>query len=57
MINKYKCCICFKYFEGYGNNPYPVLKEGECCNECNQKYVIPARISLMKIKEKENESK
>lgn len=40
------CCICGKTIEGYGNNPYPVKEEGECCSECNAKHVIPARIAL-----------
>ena len=41
---KYICCICGKEFEGYGNNPDPVKKEGRCCDECNQKVVIPKRM-------------
>ena len=43
-----KCCICGKeIFEGYGNNPWPVMDEGECCDECNYQKVIPARIEMM----------
>lgn len=38
------CVICGKEFEGWGNNPYPVANEGECCDECNASKVIPARI-------------
>lgn len=30
-----KCCICGKEFEGYGNNPWPIKKEGKCCDSCN----------------------
>ena len=46
------CCICGKEYKGYGNNPYPVgwdvfSEEDRCCNECNMKYVIPARISRL----------
>ena len=37
------CCICGEEYEGYGNNPWPV-KEGRCCNDCNNNVVIPARI-------------
>ena len=44
----YNCCVCGKGYIGYGNNPYPLTKENEtekrCCDECNSKYVIPARI-------------
>lgn len=58
MTNKFKCCICFKEFEGYGNNPEPVLKKGRCCDECNAKWVIPIREFLAKRnKEKKNEHK
>ena len=41
----FTCCICGKLCEGYGNNPWPVCKEGECCDECNYDKVIPARIA------------
>lgn len=47
MDNIKKCCICGREFEGWGNNPWPVESEGECCDECNIEIVIPARISLM----------
>ena len=39
-----QCCICGKFFVGYGNNPYPVKESGVCCNECNANKVIPARL-------------
>lgn len=47
-----KCCICGKEFEGFGNNPYPVgsdvySDEDRCCDECNWKYVIPARLARL----------
>ena len=41
------CCICGKEFAGYGNNPAPYKNTGICCDECNQKYVIPARIKQL----------
>lgn len=44
-----KCCICGKQCENeWGNNPYPVNKNesARCCNECNDKFVIPARIKI-----------
>ena len=37
-----KCCICGDYFDGWGNNPWPVKKRGECCSYCNSFVVIPA---------------
>lgn len=55
MGNKAKtCCICGKKFWGWGNNPYPIKDDGECCDECN-KQVIAAR--LLRIIRKEKETK
>lgn len=47
---KKKCVICGKEFEGYGNNAQPV-KDGLCCDECNQKEVIPARLKQVGLTE------
>lgn len=48
-MKKKICCICGKEFnEGFGNNPWPVKKEGECCNYCNATVVIPARLGIMR---------
>lgn len=43
---KFKCCICDGTFNGYGNNPWPVVedKNARCCDQCNETKVIPARI-------------
>lgn len=43
--NKQECCICGKEFSGYGNNPYPIAKRGQCCDECNFDVVLPARLA------------
>lgn len=54
-MEKKKCVICGKEFEGYGNNAQPV-KDGLCCDDCNTKVVIPARLEksgLTEAKEKE----
>ena len=40
------CCICGEEIEGYGNNAEP-YEEGTCCDACNIKFVIPARLSLL----------
>lgn len=48
-----KCCICGKEFTEFGNNPYPVKKNGSCCNCCNSLVVIPARLKL--ANEKQNQ--
>ena len=42
--NKFICCICGKECKEFGNNPAPVKNEGKCCDECNSKIVIPARL-------------
>lgn len=48
MMNKIKiCCICGKVFTDWGNNPWPVKDEGECCDICNSMFVVPARIKKM----------
>lgn len=43
-----KCNICGVDFDGMGNNPYPICAkedyQSRCCDECNEKYVITARI-------------
>ena len=38
-----KCCICGKEFEGYGNNALPI-KDGTCCDKCNDIFVFPSRL-------------
>ena len=45
MKEKHKCCICNCDFEGYGNNPWPLVTDegARCCDECNH-YVILERI-------------
>ena len=46
---EYKCCICGETHTGYGNNPWPVVKEDDakCCDRCNENIVIPERICLV----------
>ena len=41
------CCICGKDFQGFGNNPWPIKNDGECCDECNATEVLPARLRLI----------
>jgi len=43
------CCICHEPIEGHGNNPAPVVEaEGDrCCDRCNFRIVLPARMDLM----------
>ena len=53
------CCLCgceFLGYNGFGNNPWPLRKTGECCNDCKHMWVIPARIELArKEREERNE--
>lgn len=42
-----RCCICGEKIEGYGNNAEPVKSE-RCCDACNIKVVIPARIKQIR---------
>ena len=47
-----KCCLCGKWFKGYGNNPWPLSHDvyERCCDECNDTKVIPSRLSQMRRK-------
>lgn len=44
-----KCCICGYEFYGFGNNPWPVVNDeyARCCDNCNARVVIPARLAKM----------
>ena len=44
------CCICGEPIEGYGNNAEP-YKAGYCCDACNYKFVIPARLNIIDVTE------
>lgn len=57
MKEKHICCVCGCEFEGYGNNPYPLVndEEARCCDECNDAVVIPARIEALNEDKKEEE--
>jgi hypothetical protein len=37
-----ECSICKIDYDNYGNNAAPF--EGRCCDECNSRWVLPARI-------------
>ena len=43
---EFECVLCGEKFNEYGNNPYPLAEEGECCDSCNND-VIAARIEAM----------
>lgn len=47
-MNKFICSLCGKECFGYGNNPYPLKSyEERCCNKCNYRKVVPARVEEM----------
>ena len=41
-----KCCLCGKDAGKYGNNAQP-LKNGKCCDLCNEMKVIPKRLGRL----------
>ena len=55
MFGEKHCCICGKVFTGWGNDPWPLEYEGECCAECNWTKVLPARLALVEANRKDNE--
>lgn len=38
-----RCCICKEEMLGWGNNAMPVM-DGDCCDQCNDLYVVPYRL-------------
>ena len=36
MVNKRKCVICRREFDGCGYNPVPVAFHGRCCSKCRR---------------------
>ena len=46
--SRQRCCLCKKYFVGYGNNPAPICRKGRCCDTCNWA-VVMARIKASQM--------
>jgi hypothetical protein len=46
------CSICGEPYSGDGNEAEPV-SEGFCCDGCNDRHVIPARLDEMRAAERE----
>lgn len=38
-----RCVLCGRPITGWGNNPYPLAEDGECCDQCNN-LVVQARL-------------
>jgi len=49
----WSCCLCGEFFEGFGNNPYPIsIKDDDaCCDDCDWGKVIPARFKQIQDQE------
>lgn len=45
-IDKFKCVLCGKTVQEFGNNPAPAADSGLCCDKCNTDKVIPARLQV-----------
>jgi len=48
---RYVCALCGSINEGYSNTAQPIMR-GICCDDCNLKKVIPARIEEIRSKQK-----
>ena len=50
-----KCVICGREFDGFGNNPNPIVdcaaEEGRCCDSCNWRFVVPMRLQILETRE------
>ncbi len=54
------CCFCKKIFNDEGNSTWPIYYKDDaetyrCCDECNDKYVIPARKDRSRIMQFRNQ--
>jgi hypothetical protein len=38
--SRHSCSICTEEYDGRGNDPF----DGRCCDSCNTRFVIPARL-------------
>jgi len=52
MTDNFLCTICGLKIDGFGHNAEP-FSRGRCCNQCNDKFVIPARIRRMRAEKME----
>lgn len=53
----YNCNLCKEEKTGFGNNPYPLCEENDnkarCCDDCNIKYVLKARMLMLQKEQME----
>jgi hypothetical protein len=47
---RFTCCLCGSNWIGWGNNPDPLgdVDDDKCCDFCNQREVIPARLRQLR---------
>lgn len=56
MPKPHECVICGIHFTGYGHNPDPFgegTHEERSCDECNFRFVIPARLTKLQPRDRE----
>jgi hypothetical protein len=43
------CCICGEAYTSIGNSPWPISEheDDRCCSDCNETWIIPARLYLL----------
>jgi hypothetical protein len=51
MTGEQICSICYRAFTEYGHPATPI-NGNRCCNACNDKIVIPARIRIQRREER-----
>jgi hypothetical protein len=51
-MNPKICSICGEPYSGNGNEAEPV-NDGKCCDDCNAKHVVPARLAELRAAERE----
>lgn len=49
-----RCCICNFPIRGFGNDPWPIVvdENAVCCDVCNNKKVIPARMARLEERDR-----
>lgn len=56
-MKKKKCAFCGEEIVGYGNNPAPFTNKGVVCDDCNIRYVIPARLEHLNARTTKHKAK
>lgn len=43
-----ECCICDTEIPKWESNNAEPVENGECCDDCNYRYVVPARLGRLR---------